>query len=313
MESLEAEAQRLLEASLAKSSLITYKRGINDFQVFRDKLGLGADWPAQSQHIVAYIAQLSIEGKAPSTIETHVAALAYIHKINGWGDPTDNFVIRKLKEGCRRQNRQADIRRPITLTILSQLVGSLPVLCSSSYEACLFKAAFTMAFFGFLRVGEFTTVSKQGSWDNILSPSDVIISGKPAIIEMNIRSSKTDQRGVGTTLQIEQGPNLDVCPVVALSSYLRIRPSRDGPLFIHFGGDPLTRYQFSILLKKGVKAVGLLPAEFSPHSFRIGAATTAAMSGLPMDKIMEMGRWRSSAMKLYIRPSRVVSPKSWVL
>jgi hypothetical protein len=263
--------------------------------------------------MVAYISHLSLEGKAPSTISSYTTALAYVHKINGWVDPTDNFLIKKLREGARRDDNRSDNRLPITLDILGKLASCLPAVCSSSYEVILFRAAFSIAFFGFLRVGEFTTASKTGRWDNILSPQDTLINEDRSAVEVHIRSSKTDQRGVGTTLQIGASPIPEVCPVRAISEYLRIRPAVDGPLFIHFGGNPLTRHQFSAILKKGVGAIGLPPSNFSPHSFRIGAATSAAMGGAPVERIMDMGRWQSSAVNSYIRPLRVITPESWSL
>ena len=100
---------------------------------------------------------------------------------------------------------------------------------------------------------------------------------------------------------------------MAVHDYIQVRPSTEGPLFIHFGGSPLTRYQFSALLKEGIKAMGLSPAEFSPHSFRIGAATSAAVGGIPIDRIMTMGRWRSSAVNSYIRPLKVTFPNMSLL
>ena len=44
-----------------------------------------------------------------------------------------------------------------------------------------------------------------------------------------------------------------------------------------------------------------IPGNFSSHSFRIGAATVAARSGIPDHLIQTMGRWSSNAYQLYIR------------
>ena len=300
-----------MDSALAKSTQSTYNRGCIDFDKFRGDLGLDMVWPAPLQHIISYVSHLSLQGRAPSTIDTYVAALAYRHKICGWEDPTDNFIIRKLKEGAKRGNKVSDRRRPITLLILGQLLSSLPGICASSFEAGLFKAAFSLAFFGFLRVGEFTSESKKGEGANILSFRDVKFDNAMLAMEVHVRSSKTDQRGEGTKLQIYRGPSQDVCPVQAVSEYLQMRPVVNGPLFIHFGGSPLTRYQFSAILRKGIRAIGLHPGDFSPHSFRIGAATSAALGGASVENIMGMGRWRSAAVNTYIRPSRIVVPKSW--
>lgn len=305
MEDLDTEAQRLLHASLAKSTHSTYNRGIDNFEKFRMVLGLQNVWPAPVQHVINYVSHLSLQGKAPSTIDTYIAALAYIHKINGWINPTDNFIIKKLREGCRRQTQRVDGRCPITLPILTSLLGSLPSLCSSSFEVALFKASFSLAFFGFLRVGELAAASKTARWDNILLPSDVSFANDFSSLYITVRSSKTDQRGRGTALHIKRGPSVEICPVAAMSCYLEARPNIEGPLFIHFGGLSLTTYQFSSMLKKGIKLAGLNPGDFSAHSFRIGAATSAAIEGVPLESIMELGRWRSSAVNLYIRPSLI--------
>ena len=112
-------------------------------------------------------------------------------------DPSDNFVVRKLREGCRRQYRQADGRRPITLPVLQKL-SSLSELCSSSYETYLFRAAFSLAFFAFLRVGEFTLATKNGCCADILSFDDVSLISDQAALRVSIRCSKTDQKRVGS-------------------------------------------------------------------------------------------------------------------
>ena len=311
MENLDLEARRLLDGSLAKSSQATYRGGIGCFTDFRIEMRLNQEWPAPIGHVVHFIAFLSLGGKAPSTIQTYMSALSYVHKINGWVDPTSNFIVQKLKEGSKRLDRRVDSRFPITLNILGQLLNSLPQICKSSYECCLFRAAFCLAFFGFLRVGEFSATSKKGDVSKILAVSDIKIDADQSCLKLLIRFSKTDQKGLSTTLQIGVGPNSTMCPVKTTGEFLSVRPGVDGPLFIHFGGDPLTRYQFSSILTKGIKAIGLSHEDFSPHSFRIGAATSAAMGGSSIDAIKCMGRWQSAAVNSYIRPHKVVLPISW--
>lgn len=290
---------------MAKSTRTTYRRGVTCFDSFRTDLGLSRDWPAPVKHVVAFIAHLSTEGKASSTICTYTSSLSYIHKLHDWSDPTANFIIQKLKEGSRRQGKSADSRRPISLQILRQLCLLLPGICRSSFEVCLFKAAFLLAFFGFLRVGEFSVTSQEGEVGHVLSIRDVLVK-TGQYMEVTIRTSKTDQRGESATLRFLYGMDPVLCPVVAMSNFLRMRPVRAGPLFIHFGGGPMTRYQFESILKKGITLMGLPPTNFSSHSFRIGAATSAAIRGIPIDMIKNRGRWRSSAVNLYIRPHRLL-------
>ena len=214
-----------------------------------------------------------------------------------------HFIITKLKEGCRRLNARADTRLPITPAILMRLCQVLPVLCKSQFEALLFKAAFLLAFFGFLRVSEFTCPQKCGDFPRVLSAQDIRLVGeKRETLEIKIRYSKTDQKGDSEKLSIENSVNMAVCPVRAISEFYAVGPRQRGLFFIHFGGDPLTFFQFNHILRQGIKAIGLSPNDFSSHSFRIGAATTAFLCGIPEERIKEMGRWKSSAVQLYIRP-----------
>ena len=50
-----------------------------------------------------------------------------------------------------------------------------------------------------------------------------------------------------------------------------------------------------------IKKAGFDDRRIKGHSFRIGAATTAASLGFTEDQIQRMGRWRSDAVKKYIR------------
>ena len=76
-------------------------------------------------------------------------------------DHTKSFFVGKLIEGMKRKGpRNKDLRMPISLNLLTKLIGALSYICQSSYETQLFASAFSLAFFGLLRVGEFTSENK---------------------------------------------------------------------------------------------------------------------------------------------------------
>ena len=58
------------------------------------------------------------------------------------------------------------------------------------------------------------------------------------------------------------------------------------------------------VVRKALMAAGLEAVNYAGHSFRIGAATTAAQCGLPESTIKLLGRWQSSAYMLYIKTPR---------
>jgi hypothetical protein len=74
---------------------------------------------------------------------------------------------------------------------------------------------------------------------------------------------------------------------------VKVCPLVEGPLFCHFDGRPLSKYQFSALLKKSLGVLGLADANFKSHSFRIGMVTTLAMEGMSDENIKFIRRWKS--------------------
>ena len=59
-------------------------------------------------------------------------------------------------------------------------------------------------------------------------------------------------------------------------------------------------------VRKALSAVGLDQSKYAGHSFRIGAATTAAAVGIEDSTIKTLGRWESAAYQLYVKLPREV-------
>jgi hypothetical protein len=57
-------------------------------------------------------------------------------------------------------------------------------------------------------------------------------------------------------------------------------------------------------LHRVLREVGVDSTKFNGHSFRIGAATTAAKKGMEDSVIKTLGRWRSLAYLQYIQIPR---------
>ena len=86
-----------------------------------------------------------------------------------------------------------------------------------------------------------------------------------------------------------------------------------GPLFVCEDGQFLTRARFVMEVKKALELAGVNAAEFNGHSFRIGAASTAAARGMEDSLIKMLGRWESDAYQRYIRIPRQELAKCWLL
>ena len=120
-------------------------------------------------------------------------------------------------------------------------------------------------------------------------------------LEIFLQRSKTDQYETGVTIHLAPQGDKQLCPVQTLNVFLIFRPTIDGILFCHFDGQPLTKYQFSSMLKRSLSVLDMSHSKLSSHSFRIGMATQCAIDGYLDEQIMRFGRWRSNVYLRYIR------------
>ena len=102
-------------------------------------------------------------------------------------------------------------------------------------------------------------------------------------------------------------PDVDPMDVVALlkahwAERPGLRPS--DPVFVHPSGSPVTARFMSAMVKDAVQEAGLDPRKYASHSLRIGCASALAEAGYSDSFIMDFGRWKSLAFKIYLRRSR---------
>ena len=103
------------------------------------------------------------------------------------------------------------------------------------------------------------------------------------------------------------GGELD--PLAALRAMRAARPSPqqcapDAPLFAHDDGSPITCADLDLVFRALVRTFmpEEMAARYSPHSFRIGAATRLLQLGVPHETIMRVCRWRSAGcVQMYAR------------
>ena len=91
----------------------------------------------------------------------------------------------------RLKKNRADTRLSITPDTLQRIVSILPGICFNMYENKLLKAAFTLTYWGLLRVGEITLSNKKNI-NNILSNNDVHIVAGSDKLTITLRFSKID-------------------------------------------------------------------------------------------------------------------------
>ncbi|CAG2212893.1 unnamed protein product [Mytilus edulis] len=153
----------LLINSLAPSTQKAYLHSMDIFVKFRENHGFSDVWPIPLDDLTSFIVYMFRKKLSHSTVSGYISGLSYFNKINNLEDNTQKFVVRKLIEGIKRLGgpNQKDTRLPITRDILEKLLRSLAVICKNGYETKLFMASFSLAFHGFMRVGEITVDCKN--------------------------------------------------------------------------------------------------------------------------------------------------------
>lgn len=135
----------------------------------------------------------------------------------------------------------------------------------------------------------------------------------PRMVRVHLKKSKCDQFGVGSDIFLGRSGS-DLCPVAAVVEYVHIRGPAPGPFFLTSDRKTVTKHWFVGKVREILMAIGLPQQQYAGHSFRIGAATTAALAGVEDSMIQTLGRWQSSAFLQYIRtPKEQLAAVSAVL
>ena len=126
----------------------------------------------------------------------------------------------------------------------------------------------------------------------------------PQHVVITLWLSKTDPFRADQSLLIARADS-SLCAVTAMQHYFQF-VAPPGPLFIFRSGRLLTRATITSLLRDAACHAGLPFHSLKGHSFRIGAASSAATAGLPDWLIKVMCRWSSHCYQLYIRTPKQV-------
>ena len=169
----------------------------------------------------------------------------------------------------------------------------------------MFKAMFTLAWFGLLRPGEFTTPSVDG-FDVTVHPSLANVffydkdeqriyprsGGVPAYMVFVIKQSKTDQQRLTQNVVVGRTGEPALCAVAHMWDYMaQVDADPTGPLFSSHGV-AVTYARMRTVLTECLTRVGEKAVHYGGHSFRIGGAQALACAGKSVLYIMSYGRWR---------------------
>ena len=252
--------------------------------------------PLSEPILLRYIAHLNLDQLAPATIKNYLSALrAWVVSL-GLEEP--RIWTPRVQLACRAVGRAHPPPRqplPIGFDLLSTMIRML----SSSHDHLLIASALSLQYFACLRASE---LCSDLSLSIVPSRSDISFSQSGSSLTMlySCRTSKTAHHGFQVHVGCSGNP---ICaPCIMFHFFSRFPAEPASPLFRFSSGTLLSYTVYNSIIKRLVQLAGLDPSLYSSHSVRAGAATQAARAGLGPESIKRLGRWRSQAYMVYLRP-----------
>ena len=201
-------------------------------------------------------------GYSTPTIKVHLSAVGSHHHRQGFKDPTHhNLQLKMVLRGTQQANldRTSHPRQPITRAVLHRLLYQVRYSRKlHKHDKHMLTAAFLLAFFGFLRVSEFTIPSRS-RFNPRTHPTKASVSCKRKYYAFTIKASKTNQLHPGHKIYILRSHET-ICPYSVMQKYIGHFPHSPAvgaqPLFTFRDGSPLTRHSCLKHLRRSLHKAG---------------------------------------------------------
>ena len=178
---------------------------------------------------------------------------------------------------------------------------------NQQYLECLYKAMFSLGYYGLMRIGEMTKSP------HVVKACNIHIADNKDNILILLYSSKTQGKQHApqsikiTTNSEEKGVfhrNRHFCPFELMREYLGLRggyKDASEQFFIFRDGSPVGPQHMRTVLKDIITILGLDSALYGVHSLRIGRCTDLIKYNYDFNLVCRWGRWHSNVIYHYVR------------
>lgn len=278
-----------------------YAAAINKFFIFLSEVDVREFvLPATAKPVYQFIlwcAKASKSTLSSNTIKQYLTGLRMWHVLHDTTFPDFNpHRIRLLLKSCVK----TEVKRPrITRSglHLRDVVDLTDRLTSDNGSDLVVKTIILIGFWGLARLGELTQHPDHPAV--FLRRQDVHFSKDGRSAKLSVRLAKTAAPGEVQFIRLRSQPNrLD--PLNALHEVLaRFPGNAHDPLFPSaIRSVPMNKQKVVHFLKSNGPQDG---SRWGGHSLRIGGASFQHHAGRSVASLKRLGRWRSSAYKLYVR------------
>ena len=297
-------AGQLVMSGVKQTTAKAYSSTQRSFLAFCQALKL-TPLPATEQTILKYIAWLYKKGMASGSYNVHLSAIRNLHIINSV--PHDHIRTDKVKLALR--SIWISSPGPAQKHALDfNLLVKLWPLVQKSTNTYMWQALLSLGFYGGLRGAEYTQVnSSEGP-----KVQSVTFSSCGKVMNFKVNSSKTKSHGFVSVLGCSDH---EICAPCTMKRYLKNRlltesVTNSSSLFIDQNARAIHKKAVDSFIKGLVASIGLDANNYSTHSLRSGAATSAASVGCNEYEIQAIGGWRSQVYKQYIHNKAEIT-RTW--
>ena len=293
LEDLAGRARIFMEAAKSENSRRAYRSDWRQFESWcRDHAVVCL--PAAPDTIALYLTDLAADHK-PASLQRKLTSITKVHQAAGFTSPASmqHAVVSETLKGIRRSLGTAQLgKEPLLTADIIQMLDSL----GNGLLGCRDRALLLVGFAGGFRRSELVDLDVEDAKET----ADGLV--------IQIRRSKTDPEGKGTTVALPYGSTAVTCPVRSYRVWIARVGIETGPAFRavdrhgRVGQGRMNAGSVARLIKRAAEAAGLDPANYAGHSLRAGFATQAFLNGAAEVSIMRQTRHRSlNTLRKYIR------------
>lgn len=225
--------------------------------------------PASPETVAAYITMLAASHKT-SSIERRLATISHLHRRMKHPSPSQSYEVQTVWRGIKNELGCFEKgKAPLLIDPLRTILSTMPATLTGIRDAAILLLGFASS----LRASELVGLNIE----------DLEFTSEGVVLF--IKKSKTDQQGKGRKIGIPLGDHDETCPVKAVTRWIEAAKIGTGPLFrpINRHGQVsekrLTAQGVNIVVKRGLRIIGVSAKDYGAHSLRRGFATSAHRAG----------------------------------
>ena len=298
--------ERLMCSQIRASTTKTYLNVWHQFNDFLIKLDrIPKKWEDRA---TLYIGFMIEKGCQSSTVKSYVSAIKKLLVLDGYKWKDQEIMLSCLTKACKIKNDRVRTRLPIHCGLLEMILFEVQRYFrkkNQRYLEILYKALFSLGYYGLMRVGELTFSP------HVLKAKDIHLGSNKDKIMVVLYSSKThDESNRPQKIKItahgqhEFKKKRSFCPFKLLGDYIKIRGGyahEQEQFFVFRDKSKVTPDQARSTLRDMIELIGLDQSVYDMHSLRIGRASDLVKWNYPVEVVKRMGRWRSNTVYKYIR------------